>query len=124
MQDREVWVVVIDDLPISLPCGPRRPSGVPCPYHHPRFNVAIDAATGEVLTTELTGAGPRSDKWSNLGNPYDDANGPIPTPVPDQPVPDDGPRGPNNNEPGGPTPTPEPEKNKSEKNKGRSASPR
>ena len=78
--DRPVWIVVLDEIPVSLPCGPPRAGG--CPVHSPRFNVAIDAETGEILTSELTGAGPSRPKWhdTKLANPV--VNPPEPSPPP------------------------------------------
>lgn len=62
--NRDVWVVVLTDLPISLSCGPDKPScaGV----SRPTFSLAIDATTGEVLSTEMTGGGSRRAKWDPI----------------------------------------------------------
>ena len=76
--DRPVWVVVLDEVPISLPCGPH---GGNCPEHRPQYNVVIDAETGEILSSQMTGAGSRHPKWANiqLAGPGDP---PEPTPAP------------------------------------------
>ena len=81
--DRPVWIVVLDEIPVSLPCGPPRPEV--CTVHGPRFNVAVDAETGEILTSELTGGGAKHPKWRNLRNNTqlpDPVNPPTPTPAP------------------------------------------
>ncbi len=65
IQDRQVWIVAIHDLPFSIPCGPAMPKGTPCASPPGRFSVAVDADTGEVLSAELSGAGPKSAKWGN-----------------------------------------------------------
>lgn len=68
--DRDVWIVVLHDIPVSIPCGrglteagttPRPTPRPPC--SPPRMSFAIDARTGEVLTSELLGGG--STTWSN-----------------------------------------------------------
>lgn len=80
--DRDVWVVVLSDLPISLPCGPGLCKGMA----PPRFSVAIDATTGEVLTSETAGGGPLSSKWDAVVATAEagrlvDPTPPTPTPV-------------------------------------------
>ena len=62
--DQPVWTVVVHNLPYSIPCGGggtttcNEPSG--------RFTVVIDAATGEVISSELFGGGPRSRDWQGI----------------------------------------------------------
>ena len=70
IHDRPAWIVVLHDIPASLPCGVHigpRPDNW-CQGVTPKYHVAIDSETGEILSTELTGGGPRNEKWSALLN--------------------------------------------------------
>ena len=77
--DRPVWTVVVHDLPYSIPCGTKPV----CEEPPGRFTVVIDALTGEVISSELWGGGPRSDNWDgiDLSSPPD-SNHPTATPPP------------------------------------------
>ena len=86
----EAWVVVMLDPPISLPCGGVPLKGQDEPPEdfcsngrHPRYQVAIDAETGKVISSQLTGTGPMPDKWRAIAeaNPPP-ADQPPPTPKP------------------------------------------
>ena len=68
--DRNAWVVVFKDPPISLPCGGAPLSGQDttpesnCSSDNsPQYHVAIDAESGKVISSELSGAGPMPQKW-------------------------------------------------------------
>jgi hypothetical protein len=86
IHNKEVWVVVLHDLPVGLPCGPRPGSceGQPAPG----FSVAVDAETGEVLSTELYGNGPTNPKWRPIMQCIRESRDPpseptaVPTPSP------------------------------------------
>ncbi|MCI0438191.1 MAG: hypothetical protein L0177_03565 [Chloroflexi bacterium] len=87
IHNREVWVVVLHDLPpVPVPCGPTPEScqGQPAPS----LSVAVDAETGEVLSTELVGNGPTNPKWRPIIQRIREAKEPsstpgaVPTPAP------------------------------------------
>lgn len=84
IHNREVWVVVLHDLPpLPIPCGPTPVSCVGQPA--PRVSVAVDAETGEILSTELAGNGQSTNpKWIPIMQRIREAreSSPIPAAVP------------------------------------------
>ncbi|MEX0761154.1 MAG: hypothetical protein WD208_08175 [Dehalococcoidia bacterium] len=66
VQDREVWVVVIGNLPVSIRFGVPGHDIDPDAIPALRLSVAVDAATGEVINTELSGAGHSSPEWDEI----------------------------------------------------------
>ncbi len=93
---RPAWILAIHDLPVSLPCGIRaRLSDAGddhhgCDTHSPRYHVAIDAETGQILSTDLTGGGEMPEKWYEIfkqNPPPEDQPTRPPTPTPTPPPP-------------------------------------
>ncbi len=79
IHNRNIWVVVLYDVPVTVPCGPRAESCEGQPP--PSFAVAIDADTGEVLSTELLGNGHPSARWTPIIRRMQEARA-APTPSP------------------------------------------
>jgi hypothetical protein len=63
IQNRQVWAVVVYDLPVAIPFGKPGMTYSESEIPRARMNVAVDANTGEILGTALTGAGGPSPKW-------------------------------------------------------------
>ncbi len=89
---KNVWAIIISDPPIYIPCGGVPMDGGPTPQENcaaaiaaggPRVSVAIDVETGEVVSSQLSGAGPPAAKWRAIAeaNPPP-ADAPTPTPRP------------------------------------------
>ena len=64
--DREVWVVSLWDLPISIPCGGSIAGGCQGDFQPPHFTVAIDAQTGQIVGADLSGVGKLSSTWDDV----------------------------------------------------------
>ena len=84
INNRPVWIVVVEDIPVSLPCGlhaydPDSDDPPPCPRNTPKYHVAIDAETGAILSTALTGSGGMSERWYTIL--ADQVDNPQPTPA-------------------------------------------
>ena len=64
--DREVWVVALWDLPISIPCGGSVAGGCQGDFQPPHFTLAIDAHTGQIVGADLSGVGSISSTWDDV----------------------------------------------------------
>lgn len=88
ISNREVWVVVLHDIPVSLPCGGMGSES--CEKDPPHLSLAIDASTGEVIRGQLLGAGPSTWSFEELAALRDVVGSepsrvpPTPTPTPTQ----------------------------------------
>ncbi|MFW6195226.1 MAG: hypothetical protein ACOC5M_01750 [Chloroflexota bacterium] len=79
VHDRQAWVVVLHDIPRAIPCPGGCTEGTP----RPRYTVAVDAGTGDVVGLDLSGAGPISSSYNGVDLKVDDpGEAEIPTPVP------------------------------------------
>ena len=64
--DREVWVVSLWDLPISIPCGGSVAGGCQGDFKPPHFTLAIDAHMGQIVGADLSGVGSISSTWDDV----------------------------------------------------------
>lgn len=62
--DTPVWAVAVHNLPYSIPCGGG--GSTVCNEPSGRYTVVFDALTGEAISSELFGGGPRSRDWQGI----------------------------------------------------------
>ena len=64
--DREVWVISLWDLPISIHCGGSVAGECRDDFQPPHFTLAIDAHTGQIVGADLSGVGRISSTWDDV----------------------------------------------------------